>query len=78
MKQKQRKRFNRLKDSRAWWFLLGIWLGLTPTVFTYADMSRGYNAIGGEIFYPFIPLVIWLIVETVNDMRYDLDQLPKG
>jgi hypothetical protein len=49
------------------WFLYGIWVGLTPSVFSYADMSRGYDATGGEIFYPFIPLIGWLIVECIKD-----------
>ena len=43
-----------------------FWL-LTPLIFYIAYLERGYRAIGGEIFFPLIPLLIWLVVKTVKD-----------
>jgi TRAP-type mannitol/chloroaromatic compound transport system permease small subunit len=50
-----------------WLLLTAVFIALTPAVFQYAYNERGYSAIGGEIFFPFIPLLIWAIVKTVKD-----------
>lgn len=47
----------------------GIFLTLTPQIFTYADAQRGYNAIGGEMFFPFIPLMVWVMWGAVKDFK---------
>ena len=39
-----------------------------PAIFKYADVQRGYDATGGEIFIPLFPLIIWLIVKMLKDM----------
>ena len=43
-----------------------FWL-LTPLVFYLAYLERGYWAIGGEILFPTIPLLIWAITRTIKD-----------
>ena len=53
----------------------GIFLTLTPQMFTYADAQRGYNAIGGEMFFPFIPFMLWLMWGTVKDTFKDFKQI---
>ena len=52
------------------WLLIltGIFLILTPWVFKYADLERGYDATGGEILFPFIPLIIWLVIKSIEDV----------
>jgi len=53
----------------------GIFLILTPQMFTYADAQRGYNAIGGEMFFPFFPLIVWLMWGAVKDTFKDFKQI---
>ena len=36
-----------------------LFLILTPYVFELADIERGYDSTGGEIVFPFLPLIIW-------------------
>ncbi len=45
----------------------GIIVGLTPYMFMLADQRRGYDGIGGEVFFPFLALVAVGIIETVVD-----------
>lgn len=59
--------YSRLKGALVWFLLTGVCLALTPYIFAYADTQRGYNATGGEIFIPFLPVLCWLIVRTVKD-----------
>jgi hypothetical protein len=49
------------------WFSCAIWIGFTPAVFALADAERGYDATGGEIFHPFLPLLLWLIAKSIKD-----------
>ena len=37
-------------------------------IFEYADQQRGYEATGGEIFIPVIPLLIWLVIRVTRDL----------
>jgi hypothetical protein len=53
-------------------FLIGLWLGFTPYVFYLADLERGYDGIGGEILFPFVPLLVGVIIHEVKDMTKDL------
>ena len=56
--------------SKAKWILLTvIFLLLTPFVFRLADMERGFDATGGEIFFPLIPFLIYAISKTVKDIK---------
>ena len=59
------------KGAVVWLLLIIIFIALTPNVFEYADKQRGYDATGGEILFPLIPLVLWLIVKTIKDFRKD-------
>lgn len=42
-------------------------------MFHLADLERGYNAIGGELFVPFIPLMTLAVKESIKDMREDVE-----
>lgn len=52
-----------------WWVFIGFCLGITPYIFTIADMKRGYNATGGEIFVPLIPLLAWVMKDSIKEMK---------
>ena len=53
----------------------GVFLALTPRMFTYADAQRGYNAIGGEMFFPIIPLMLWATWGAAKDTFKDFKQI---
>ena len=42
-------------------FIIGLFMGLTPAVFLYADMVRGYDATGGELFIPFVGVFLVML-----------------
>ncbi len=44
----------------AWMLIIGFCIGITPYVFQYADSVRGYDAIGGEMFVPIMPIILYL------------------
>ena len=51
-----------MKIRNNFWFglLLGVSVMLIPLSFLYADLERGYNATGGEVFMIALPiLVMW-------------------
>lgn len=53
-----------------WWIFIGLCIGITPYVFHLADLERGCtNGVGGEIFIPFIPLIVWMIKDSIKDMK---------
>ena len=52
-----------------WWIFIGLYLGITPYIFTIADLERGYNATGGEIFIPLIPLLLWAMKDSIKEMK---------
>ena len=52
-----------------WWIFIGLFLGITPYIFTIADMERGYNATGGEIFVLLIPFLVWAIKDSIKEMK---------
>jgi len=43
--------------------------GITPYVFELADLERGYNGTGGEIFIPLIPFLVYAIKDSVKEMK---------
>lgn len=49
--------------------LIGIFLYGIASQFAY--MERGYEAIGGEVFFLFLPLFYCLIVDTINGFKHD-------
>jgi len=40
---------------------------LTPIAIKYANVIRGYKAVGGEFLLPILALVIILIIETIYE-----------
>lgn len=53
-----------------WLIFIGLCIGITPYTFHLADIERGYtNGVGGEIFIPFIPLIVWAIKASIKDMK---------
>lgn len=63
------KRIKNRVRSHGWWLFIGLCLGITPYMFRIADAQRGYDATGGEIFVPFIPLLVWMMKDVVKDIR---------
>lgn len=51
-----------------WWIFIILCFGITPYIFHLADLERGYNATGGEIFVPII-LIIMLQIKKLFDER---------
>ncbi len=43
------------------------WILMTPQIFRLAAQSRIYPGIGGEIFWPFIPLFVWGLWKCAKD-----------
>lgn len=46
-----------------------MWMGTAPLWFHLADLERGYDATGGELLLMALPYLIWMIVETVREIR---------
>lgn len=61
----ERKAFYKMKrDFRTakiiiWSFFTGYIFGVTPMVFQYADAQRPFGGIGGEIFFPILPVLCY-------------------
>jgi len=58
----------KLKKALPWLIVTLIFIVLTPAIFTYAEMQRGYKAIGGELFFPLLPLMGWLFCRIAKDV----------
>lgn len=52
-----------------WTFVIGLSWGITPYMFHLADLERGYDATGGELFTPMLPLLVWMIVNLVREIK---------
>jgi len=52
-----------------WVWLTMIFLLLTPFVFQLAYMERGYRAVGGEMFFPLIPFLIYATSKTFKEIK---------
>lgn len=63
------KRMKRKIKQVRWWIFIGFCLGITPYMFYIADLERGYNATGGEIFIPLIPLLAWAMKDSIKEMK---------
>jgi len=55
-------------------FLFGLFLGISlmsiPLSFAYADLERGYNAVGGEVFTTALPIfVLWWRAWSVKQLK---------
>jgi len=57
------------KNNLGWILLVILFIALTPFIFHLAYLERGYRAIGGEIFFPLIPFIIWAIVKTAKRLK---------
>jgi len=51
-----------------WVQCTAVFILLTPIVFHLAYLERGYSAIGGEVVFPFIPLIVWMFAKTIKDV----------
>jgi hypothetical protein len=58
----------KLKNA-CWWLFVGFCIGFTPYAFHLAELERGYKAVGGEIFIPLIPLLVWGIKVSIHDTK---------
>ena len=63
---------NFLRNNIGWFVLIAVFLAFTPLVFYLADLERGFDATGGEIFFPLIPFVIWGIARTVKETTQEI------
>lgn len=55
------KRMKKKIKQITYWIFIGFCFGITPYMFYLADLERGYNATGGEIFIPLIPIIFLLV-----------------
>ena len=44
----------------------------------FETIRRGYAAIGGEIFFVFLPVLWWIIGKTIKDIAQDLKTYYNG
>lgn len=58
--------------------LAGIGVALFQWGHAYATRERGYIAIGGELFFLFLPLFAWLFWRTVKDTIRDVAELMRS
>lgn len=63
------KRIKNRVRLHGWWLFVGFCLGITPYMFRLADVQRGYDATGGEIFIPLLPLLVWMMKDVMKDIR---------
>ena len=47
-------------------------LGATPAIWQYTRASRGYNALGGEIFVPVLVPLVWFLWNCIKTMWRDM------
>jgi len=62
------KRMRKVKQI-IWWMFVGFCFGITPYIFKIADLQRGYNATGGELIVPFLPVFVWLFIDAINELK---------
>ena len=65
----------KLKKALPWLIATMIFIALTPAIFTYTEAQRGYKAVGGELFFPLLPLMGWAIWRMVQGTFIDVKQL---
>lgn len=59
------KRFWRRNRGVIGWSAIIFWELCTFPVWQQAQQFRGYPGIGGEIFWPFMPLLMYFVAETI-------------
>lgn len=52
-----------------WLLFTAICFVITPYAFYWADLQRGYDATGSEIFIPLIPFLMYGIVKHIKEMN---------
>jgi len=67
-------RFLKKVKNALFWMFCGFCFGITPYIFHIADLERGYNATGGEIFIPLIPVLIILLSYSNKNQREERKQ----
>lgn len=64
------KRMKRnFRKNLGWIIIFAIFFAITPLMFHLADLERGYNATGGEMFVPMIPFLLYAVRSTVADLK---------
>lgn len=62
------------EHARFWLMLFAICWGITPLMFYLGDLERGYDATGGEILIPIIPVIVLLLAiadkKTITEGDY--------
>lgn len=65
----------KIKPLIPWLIATALFIALTPAICGYAEAQRGYKAVGGELFFPLLPLMGWAICGMVQDTFKDVKQL---
>lgn len=48
--------------------LAAVWILTTPWICKYAASQRIIPGLGGELFWPFLPLLVWQVGKTLCDV----------
>ena len=70
------KRIKAKFKAAMWWMFCGFCFGITPHIFYLADLERGYNSTGGEIFFPLIPFITLIFLKFIKELL-SYDQMQK-
>jgi len=57
---------NFLRSNKGWVALVIVFITLTPLMFHFAYLERGYRAVGGEALFPLIPFIIWAFIKSAK------------
>jgi len=52
-----------------------IFVALTPAVIAFTRAHRGSDAIGSEVFFPLLPLLVWFLGRVIADMFREVENL---
>jgi len=52
-----------------WLWVQALFLAATPFVWYFAWQERGYSGMGGEVFFPLAPLLVYAFVRCARDSR---------
>jgi len=58
----------KLRFRNKWFWLTCGFIALTPVVSVLVNMQREAFTVGGEIFIPLFPLVIWMFSDLWRDL----------
>jgi len=57
---------NFLRNNKGWIALVIVFIALTPLMFHFAYLERGYRAVGGEALFPLIPFMIRAFIKSAK------------